>query len=171
VAQGVDTRQTMKRWLCSRGVLLGLVLAGVSSIAPVATAQPGSRAHPGRAGYINPSADPSWQVSPPTVDWVPLRRLPVLAIGDAVILGSDSHSGWPGGHLIWYGLLNGSHAGDVVYVAERLAHLIPAGRVVHAGAKIAVGIPGYPYTEWGWATQHGSPRAYPCYREGERQLG
>jgi hypothetical protein len=42
-----------------------------------------------------------------------LILLGLLAIGDAVILGSDSHdAGWPGGHFIWYRLLNGSHAGD-----------------------------------------------------------
>jgi hypothetical protein len=120
--------------------------------------------------YINPFADPRWQVSRTDmgVDWAPLRRLPVLAIGDAVILGSDTHSGWPGGRIIWYELLNGSHAGDIVYVAEHLRKLLPAGRIVHAGQQIAMALPGYPWTEWGWADGYGSPRAYRCYHEGRK---
>jgi hypothetical protein len=119
--------------------------------------------------YVNPFADPRWQPSRTDmgVDWAPVRRLPVLAIGDAVILGSENHSSWPGGHLIWYQLTNGSHAGDVIYVAENLRRLAPTGRVVRAGQQIAVALPGYPWTEWGWADPGGSPRAYPCYKEGK----
>ncbi len=93
-------------------------------------------------------------------------RTPVLAVGDAVILGSDSHARWPGKHYIYYQLTAGSHAGDIIYVAEHLKGLLPAGTIVHAGQRIATALPGYPFTEWGWADQYGSPRAYPCYREG-----
>lgn len=25
-------------------------------------------------------------------------------------------------------------------------------------------LPGYPWTEWGWADAYGSPLAYPCYK-------
>ena len=86
------------------------------------------------------------------VDWFVTRPLPVLAIGDAVIVGSDSHdAGWPGGHFIWYRLLDGSHAGDIIYVAEHLTHLLPAGAHVRAGQKIAEALPGGTGTEWGWA--------------------
>ena len=118
--------------------------------------------------YINPFANPGWQPSRTDMgmDWASARRLPVLAIGDAVILGSDSHAPWPGNHLIWYRLLNGSHAGDIVYVAEHLTRLLPVGRTVKAGQRLAIALPGYPWTEWGWADQYGSPRAYPCYHEG-----
>jgi peptidoglycan/LPS O-acetylase OafA/YrhL len=50
------------------------------------------------------------------VDWLPAHRLPVLAVGDAVILGSNpNNTGWPGHHIIWYQLLDGTHAGDVIY--------------------------------------------------------
>src|SRR5689334_18782890 len=103
--------------------------------------------------YINPFANPAWEPSriDMGVDWVPVHKLPVLAIGDARILGSDSRSNWPGHHIIWYQLLDGSHAGDVIYVAEHLRHMVPAGRVVHAGQQIAVALPGDPWTEWGWA--------------------
>jgi hypothetical protein len=122
------------------------------------------------AKYINPFTDPAWQVSRTDmgVDWVAVHKLPVRAIGDAVILGSDNHSGWPGNHLIFYQLLDGSLAGDVIYVAEHLKKLAPVGRIVRAGQQIAVALPGYPYTEWGWADQYGSPRAYPCYKEGRK---
>ena len=123
-----------------------------------------------QARYINPFADPAWQPSriDMGVDWVPVHRAPVLAIGDAVILGSDNHSGWPGKHIIWYQLTHGSHAGDVIYVAEHLKNLARPGTKVHAGEQIAVALPGYPWTEWGWADQYGSPRAYPCYKEGKQ---
>jgi len=124
-----------------------------------------------QARYINPFKAPGWQPARTDmgVDWIPTRKLPVLAIGDALILGSiSSHSGWPGGHIIWYQLSDGSHAGDVIYVAEHLRNLLPAGRRVRAGQQIALALPGYPWTEWGWADPDGSPRAYPCYHEGEQ---
>jgi hypothetical protein len=141
-----------------------LAVLTVLAIAASAAAPASARLRP----YINPFANPSWQPSRTDMgmDWAPMRRLPVLAIGDAVILGSDIHGPWPGGHEIWYRLLSGSHAGDVVYVAEHLKRLIAVGRTVRAGQQIAVALPGYPWTEWGWADAYGSPRALPCYREG-----
>jgi hypothetical protein len=147
-------------------LLLGSLAALLSLAVPAVPAQAKSTAH---AKYVNPFADPAWQPSRTDMgmDWVPAHRLPVLAIGNAVILGSDWHSGWPGGHLIWYQLTDGDHAGDVIYVAENLRRLAPVGRVVRAGQQIAVALPGYPYTEWGWADAGGSPRSYPCYKEGK----
>lgn len=56
--------------------------------------------------------------------------------------------------------------GDIVYVAEHLKNLVPVGTVVTAGQRIAAAVPGYPWTEWGWANAYGSPRALPCYKEG-----
>ncbi len=100
------------------------------------------------------------------VDMIPAAPTPVVAIGDGVILGSESHAPWPGKHYIDYQLSSGSHAGDVVYVAEHLKDLLRAGTSVKAGEKIATALPGYPWTEWGWADQYGSPRALPCYKEG-----
>jgi hypothetical protein len=100
------------------------------------------------------------------MDWLPVHKLPVLAVGDAVILGASNHSGWPGKHIIWYQLIDGSHAGDVIYVAEHLKNLAKPGTPVRAGQQIALALPGYPWIEMGWADQYGSPRAYPCYKEG-----
>ena len=48
--------------------------------------------------YVNPLKGQSWLPGriDMGVDLVPNRREPVVAIGDAKVLGSDSHSGWPG---------------------------------------------------------------------------
>ena len=93
--------------------------------------------------YVNPFADPRWEAGRTDMgmDWAPLRRLPVLAIGNGVVLGSDNHSGWPGKHYLWYRLTSGSHTGDVVYVAEHLTKLVEAGTVVRAGQQLAIGGP------------------------------
>ena len=119
---------------------------------------------------MNPFTDPGWSPSRTDmgVDWIPARPEPVLAVGDAIVLGADHRAPWPGGRIIWYQLTDGSHAGDIIYVAEHLRHLVATGTVVKAGQKIAEALPGYPWIEMGWADQYGSPIAYPCYHEGEQ---
>lgn len=102
------------------------------------------------------------------VDWIPAAATPVVAIGNGTIVTSQSHASWLGKHYISYQLTDGSHTGDVVYVAEHLKNLLPAGTTVRAGQRIATALPGYPWTEWGWADQYGFPRAAPCYKEGKR---
>jgi hypothetical protein len=141
-------------------------LSLLATLVALIAAVPASAA---QSKYVNPFADPAWQPSRTDMgmDWVPVRKLPVLAIGDAVILGASNHSGWPGKHYIWYQLTNGSHKGAVIYVAEHLKNLVRAGTRVHAGQQIALALPGYPWTEWGWADVYGNPRAYPCYKEGK----
>jgi hypothetical protein len=129
-----------------RFLLLGLLAAAVVLVGgtQAASAQTPVR-HSLYQRYIDPFTAPGWEPARTDmgVDWLVTRPLPVLAIGDAVILGSDSHDGgWPGGHFIWYRLLDGSHAGDVIYVAEHLGHLLPAGVHVRAGQKIAEALPG-----------------------------
>ncbi len=139
-----------------------------AAIACAIGALPGAAAASG--GYVNPFAGASWLPARTDmgVDWIPVHPAPVVAIGDAQILGSQNHSGWPGHHIIWYRLMDGSHAGDVIYVAEHLKSLLPAGRVVRAGQRIATALPGYPWIETGWADQYGAPRANPCYKEGKQ---
>jgi hypothetical protein len=142
-------------------------LAAVPPYDPPLPPNPFKHPHP----YVNPFTNRAWGPARTDmgVDWIPAHRLPVRAIGDAVILGSDSHADWPGHHIIWYQLLDGSHAGGVIYVAEHLRRLLPAGKFVRAGQEIGVALPGYPWTEWGWATGDGSPVAYPCYKvDGEQ---
>jgi hypothetical protein len=120
--------------------------------------------------YVNPFHRRKWLSGriDMGVDWMPKRRHAVVAIGDAKIKGSDSHSGWPGGHYIYYKLLNGDHAGNFVFVAETLRHLAPAGTRVQAGQRIATALPRATGLEIGWANRSGEPRAAPCYSEGDR---
>jgi murein DD-endopeptidase MepM/ murein hydrolase activator NlpD len=137
---------------------------------PTPTPTPTPKPAGTRGASVNPFAGSAW--APGRIDmgmdWAPLQRTPVLAVGNAVVLGSSSHSGWPGGRFIWYQLVDGSHAGDVIYVAEHLRSLARAGTHVRAGQRIATAIPGYPYIETGWADSYGSPRASPCYKEGHK---
>jgi hypothetical protein len=161
-----------------KGLLL-LVAALTLAIAPAAAQADGlSYVNPlpnnpftHRYKYVNAVSDGAWGPARTDmgVDWIPSHPLPVVAIGDAVILGSDSHANWPGKRIIWYLLLDGSHAGAVIYVAENLRHLIRAGTYVRAGQQIALALPSYPYTEWGWANSYGSPLAYPCYNVDGKQ--
>jgi hypothetical protein len=119
--------------------------------------------------YVNPFSQGSW--SPGRidmgVDMIPNHREPIRAIGAAKILGSTTKSGWPGGRYLWYQLSSGTHKGEIVYVAEHLRKLAPAGKRVDSGQRIATAIPGYPYIETGWANEDGSTRASPCYKEGD----
>ncbi len=162
------SRHALSICLC----VLGLgALAAMPALAQGSPHGPGNPPTPLKNGarYVDPLASQWWEPSRADMgmDWMPLQKLPVLAIGDAVVLGSSMHSGWPGGAFIWYELLDGSHAGDIVYVAEHLRNLAPAGKVVSAGQQIALALPGYPWTEWGWADQWGNARAAPCYKEGQ----
>ena len=157
----------MHKRLFLLGLLTAAVIVGPS--AGAAQAQTPIR-HSLYQHYIDPFTASGWYpaCTDMGVDWFVTRRLLVLAIGDVVILGFDSHDGgWPGGHFIWYQLLDGSHAGDVIYVAEHLTKLVPAGTRVRAGQRIAVALPGGTGTEWGWAEATGATRANPCYHEGE----
>lgn len=160
--------------MLGKGVKTGVALLIVLSTAGVATLPAvGSNGGTGtgthdRTDYVNPFKPTRWYAGriDMGVDYVPLRRRAVVAIGDAKILGSDSHSGWPGGHLIWYKLLDGDHAGDVIYVAEQLKRLVPAGIKVAAGERIATARAGGSGLEIGWADRLGQARAAPCYTEG-----
>jgi hypothetical protein len=149
--------------------LTALVLASTPALA-AGPRHPHRARAAGAGGYVNPFTDSGWQPSRTDmgVDWAPVRPEPVLAVGDAVVLGSDWHAPWPGGRFIYYQLTGGNHTGDIVYVAENLRHLVPAGTHVQAGQQIAVALPGYPWIEMGWADQYGSPIAYPCYKDGQQ---
>jgi len=82
--------------------------------------------------YVNPFKHQSWYAGriDMGVDYMPNHRYPVRAIGKAKILGSDSHSGWPGGHFLWYKLLRGDHKGDIIYVGSRVYKLGARSEVV-----------------------------------------
>ena len=123
----------------------------------------GSGAHD-RAGYVNPFKPRGWYEGriDMGVDYVPIHKHAVVAIGNAKILGSDSHSGWPGGHLLWYKLLDGDHAGTVIYVAEELKKLAHKGTRVAAGERIATARPGGSGLRSAGPTAAGSPAPHPA---------
>jgi hypothetical protein len=122
----------------------------------------------GGSRYVNPFRHKAWYAGriDMGVDYMPNHRTPLRAIGKAKILGSDSHSGWPGGHFIWYKLLRGDHKGDIIYVAETLKKLAPEGTKVGPGDTIAKALPKGTGIEMGWADKSGQARASSCYSEG-----
>jgi murein DD-endopeptidase MepM/ murein hydrolase activator NlpD len=158
------------------GTRVKLVIAAISVAATAALATGLAGASDGGTGtgrhdhngYVNPFKPARWYEGriDMGVDYVPIRKRAVVAIGDAKVLGSDSHSGWPGGHLLWYKLLDGDHAGTVIYVAEQLKKLAPRGTKVAAGQRIATALPGGSGLEIGWSNRRGEPRAASCYSEG-----
>jgi hypothetical protein len=115
-------------------------------------------------GYINPFSVGQWLPARTDqgVDWVPIVPSPVVAIGDGVVTYSAiADTGWPGGAFLGYRLSGGAAAGHTVYVAEHLTGLAPVGTVVQAGQVLATALPGYPWTEWGWAAPSGPEPAVP----------
>ena len=130
-----------------------------------ATASPCASA---TTGYVNPIRGTAWIPGRTDmgVDYSVTRHKPIVAIADAKIRGSDNRSGWPGGHFLYYKLLDGSRAGNFIFVAETMGRMLPKGTVVAAGERIATAYPGGTGTEWGWANRLGQPRAAPCYSEG-----
>jgi hypothetical protein len=118
--------------------------------------------------YVNPIKGQAWLAGRTDmgVDYTLTEKKAVRAIGDAKILGADYHSGWPGGHFLWYKIRDGDHQGTIIYVAETLGKMAAPGTIVAAGAWIAWAKPGGTGTEWGFATKAGQPRAAPCYKEG-----
>jgi hypothetical protein len=132
------------------------------------TAVTGSDCDGGGGRYINPFRHQRWYAGriDMGVDYMPKHRYPLRAIGKAKIIGSDSHSGWPGGHFIWYKLLRGDHEGNIIYVAETLKRLKPAGTIVGPGDRIATALPRGTGIEIGWANRRGETRASRCYSEG-----
>ena len=137
------------------GAAGAVVWSGVSHAATAAQAASPS-------GYVNPLAGQRWELARTDqgVDYKPAVPTPVRAIGAGVVVYSSSTdcppSGWPGCHVIGYKLTRGPKAGGIVFVAEHLTGLLPAGTQVRPGQRIATALPGSPWTEWGWANCRGS---------------
>jgi len=113
-------------------------------------------------GYMkNPFPADSWVPARTDqgVDYLPKEISPVAAIGPGRVIYSTTSSGWPGGAFLGYVLTRGSHAGQVIYVAEHLQDLPPVGTHVEAGDTVATAFPGYPWIETGWANQAGNAPA------------
>ena len=149
-------------------IAIGVPAASSDTCDGGGTAATGSGCDGGGGKYINPFRHQSWYAGriDMGVDYMPNHRYPVRAIGKAKILGSDSNSGWPGGHFIWYKLLRGDHKGNIIYVAETLKKLVRAGTIVGPGDQIAKALPEGTGIEMGWANKRGEPRAARCYTEG-----
>jgi hypothetical protein len=113
------------------------------------------------AGYVNPLAGERWTLARTDqgVDYKPAVPEPVRAIGAGTVVFSSTTyclpHGWPGCAEIAYKLTSGPLAGNVIYVAEHLKGLLPRGSF-KAGTVIATALPGYPWTEWGWANCAGT---------------
>jgi murein DD-endopeptidase MepM/ murein hydrolase activator NlpD len=150
--------------LVAAAVLAALLAASAARHGNAAMARHGSTGG-GAAGYVNPLAGQRWTLARTDqgVDYQPAVPEPVRAIGAGVVVYSSTAdcppSGWPACAVIGYRLTSGPKAGHVIYVAEHLSGLLPRGASVRAGARIATALPGYPWTEWGWADCTGSAPA------------
>jgi hypothetical protein len=117
------------------------------------------------SAYVNPLAGERWTLARTDqgVDYRPAVPAPVRAIGAGVVVYSSTADclphGWPGCAVIGYRLTAGPDKGGVIYVAEHLTGLLPAGATFGPGAKLATALPGYPWTEWGWADCTGNAPA------------
>jgi hypothetical protein len=146
----------------SGGFITSAVAAGIALAVlghSGATAAPA--VNPRAAGYINSLAGQQWTLdhTDQGVDYHPVVPEAVRAIGPGTVVYSSTTAGWPGGAFISYKLTSGPQAGGVIYVAEHLTGLLPAGAHLRAGQPIATAWPGYPWTEWGWATCDGTAPA------------
>jgi hypothetical protein len=114
------------------------------------------------SAYVNPLAGERWTLARTDqgVDYYPAVPEPVRAIGAGVVVYSSTDfcppSGWPGCGVIGYKLTAGPEAGGVIYVAEHIDNLLPKGATFRAGSTLATALPGYPWTEWGWANCQGN---------------
>jgi murein DD-endopeptidase MepM/ murein hydrolase activator NlpD len=89
---------------------------------------------------------------------------PIEAVGDAQILQTGA-PGWPEGGGVLYQLLDGSRAGQVIYVFEGIQATVHAGQRVSAGQQVGVFVPGGSI-EMGFADTSGAPLSHNEYTEG-----
>lgn len=129
---------------------------------------------PGAGGYVNPL--PGGFAAGRTdmgVDFTAAPGAPILAIGDARILGIYPNwyppGGPNGGNLLEYELLSGPSAGRKVYVAEQIEVTVHPGESVRAGAVIGRYASSGTGIETGWAAGGGVTLAQAStgYNEGE----
>ncbi len=147
--------------------ILAALLAAYAKAASHGTADAARHggAGSGASGYVNPLAGQRWTLARTDqgVDYRPAVPEPVRAIGAGTVVYSSTAdcppSGWPACAVIGYRLTSGPKADHVIYVAEHLSGLLPRGASVRAGERIATALPGYPWTEWGWADCTGSAPA------------
>lgn len=158
------------------------VVNGESDGTPAASTRPSPRRQPARhsapavraAGYVNPL--PGGFTAGRTdmgVDFTSSPGQPILAIGEAKILGI--HPNWyppggpNGGNLLEYELLNGPEAGRKVYIAEQIEITVNVGQTVPAGAVVGRYASAGTGIEMGFAAGAGVTLAQAStgYQEGE----
>lgn len=146
----------LRKWaVLGAAVAVVYVYAGGHAAAPAAAP----------AGYVNPLAGGRWEPARTDqgVDFRPVVPETVRAAGAGVVIYSSTTdcppSGWPGCAMVSYKLTAGPAAGRVVFVAEHLTGLAPAGRVIRPGDPVATALPGYPWIETGWANCPGTAPA------------
>jgi len=117
------------------------------------------------SGYVSPFVDAVRGRIDQGVDYTGTG--PIKAIGTARILKTGA-PGWPGGGGVLYRLLDGSRAGDVIFVYEGIAPTVHAGEVVLAGEQIGTFVPGSSTgIEIGFADSAGVPLSHAHYQEGD----
>lgn len=118
------------------------------------TTYPQTASGPGVDGYVNPYSAGKFTPARTDqgIDYLPVEPSPMLAIGDGIVTYSSTSTGWPGGAFETIKLTAGPKTGSYYYIAEHLTGLLPVGTLVTAGQQIATALPGYPWTESGWAT-------------------
>jgi murein DD-endopeptidase MepM/ murein hydrolase activator NlpD len=89
---------------------------------------------------------------------------PIAAVGDARILQTGA-PGWPEGGGVLYQLLDGSRAGQVIFVYEGIEATVHAGEHVSAGERIGTFVAGGSI-EMGFADAQGVPLSHAEYHEG-----
>ena len=166
--------------MSGKGPILGaVVLAALLASSSARHGGTGDHAAAARSGYVNPLAGGQWTPARTDqgVDYHPAAPEPVRAIGAGVVIYSSSTDcppyGWPACHVIGYKLTKGPKAGGIIFVAEHLTGLLPAGARLWPGRVIATAIPGYPWIETGWANCTGNAPAvrYDGAADGTRMPG
>lgn len=64
------------------------------------------------------------------VDYFGMAWSPIYPIGRCHVTWVSVKSGWPGGGVVHYLLLDGSHAGEIIYVAEWIKPAVAIGDVI-----------------------------------------
>jgi murein DD-endopeptidase MepM/ murein hydrolase activator NlpD len=93
---------------------------------------------------------------------------PIAAVGDARILQTGA-PGWPEGGGVLYQLLDGSRAGQIVFVYEGVEATVQAGERVSAGQRIGTFVAGGSI-EMGFADAQGVPLSHAEYSEGKETV-
>lgn len=148
--------------------------ASASSTPPPSDTPPVSSAAP---AYVSPFTT-SYTIGRTDmgVDICLLAGAPIRAVGKAVVLGIDSDwytdpSTKKAEPYVWYELLTGPDAGQVVYVAEQIKLSVSAGQDLSAGQQIGTYAKTGTCIETGWGDPNGNgetlAQATTGYKEGQ----